>query len=109
MEIFINFENQQLQAGHEPLSGFVPVSDYAGYVVDDALSGRKYGADQYAKCHTNSRIIGWQCGFEPMLVIVNSYLSDVEIETDEAIELATDYLEEINWFSDGATDPDIVI
>ena len=109
MEIFINFEKKQLQAGHKPLDGFSPISDFAGYVIDDALNGRKYGSDKSAICHTNSRIIGWQCGFEPMIVIVNSYLSDVEIETDHAIDLATDYLDEIGWFSNGSIAPDIVI
>lgn len=99
--------------------------EYVGYVVDDAGSAgplysdrfkvvrhgnpakRLDGGDDQEPCY-RSRLIGWQCGAEPMFVSVHSYL-DVRIDTDEAIALATDYLDEIGWFSDGPTDPDYII
>ena len=74
---------------------------YVSFVVDDSLSVsrlrhnvRDYspGGFQYP-----SVLVGWQCGFEPLFVAVHSYL-DVELDDDEAIELATDFLSERNWF-----------
>lgn len=81
---------------------------YVSFVVDDSLNGREIGADQHATIRADSRLIGWQCGFEPLFVAVHSYLS-VRLDDDEAIELATDYLEERGWFADGPTEPDHVI
>lgn len=31
------------------------------------------------------------------------------VDEDEAIEIATDYLDEIGWFSDGPVEPDHVV
>ena len=97
---------------------------YVGYVVDDALCGRELGADPHAIVREGgddslpsrerkgfeyaSRLVGWQCGFEPMFVAVHSYL-DVHVEDDEAIDMASDYLQEIGWFSGEVTEPDFVI
>lgn len=97
---------------------------YVAYVVDDAGSGRRLGADPHAvirdgnplkridqpnaePCHP-SVLVGWEGKFGPVFVSVHSYL-DVKLDDDEAIEMATDYLEEIGWFSDGPTEPDYVI
>ena len=74
--------------------------EYVGHVVDDALNGRRIGSDQFAIVKENSTLIGWQCGFEPMFVSVHSYLPNVTIDTEEAIELAINYLKEINWFGE---------
>ena len=82
---------------------------YVAYVVDDALAAREVGADAHAKVQPHSRLVGWQCGFEPLFVAVHSYLPDVTINDDEAIELATSWLEEIKWFSGATTEPDYVI
>lgn len=89
--------------------------EYVGFVVDDALCGRRLGDDIHAVIHehnTNvkygSVLVGWQCGFEPMFVAVHSYL-DVELTDDECVELATDYLEERDWFADGPREPDYII
>jgi hypothetical protein len=89
---------------------------YVAYIVDDAGSGRTLGADPHAIVRSPemsdfkyaSALVGWQCGFEPLFVAVHSYL-DVALTEEEATELATDYLDEIGWFSNGPTDPDFVI
>jgi len=96
-------------------TGWDVLVPFVSYVVDDALNGRKLGEDQHAIVrsaatgHTHrSRLVAWQCGFEPIAVAVHSYL-DCELSDEEAIELATDYLSEINWFAYGATEPESCI
>lgn len=70
------------------------------YVVDDALNGRKLGADQFAVIRNegfkhNSVIVLCNCNNGQTIgVTVHSYL-DVQMDQDESIELATDYLNEI--------------
>lgn len=88
---------------------------YVSYVVDDALNGRTLGNDQHAvirevggEFRYPSVLIGWQCGFEPLFVVVHSYL-DVRLDEDYCVELATDYLSEIGWFSGEPTEPDYII
>lgn len=99
---------------------------YVAYVVDDAGSGRELGADPHAivresgvveqdgqrvlkgKHLYGSVLVGWQCGFEPLFVAVHSYL-DLQIHEPEAIEMATDYLQEIGWFAGEPTPPDYVL
>lgn len=81
---------------------------YVSYVVDDAPSARRVGADPHAHVQTHSWIIGWQSGFEPLCVAVHSYLPGVLLDEDEAVELAADYLDEIGWFTHGRCAPDIV-
>lgn len=72
---------------------------YVGHVVDDAGAGRRVGSDMYARILENSTLVGWQCGFEPMFVAVNSYLGG-KVDYSEAEDLAIDYLQEIGWFAD---------
>lgn len=88
---------------------------YVSFVVDDALNGRELNADIHAIVRTkgdqfehSSRLVGWQCGFEPLFVAVHSYL-DVHIDDDDAEELAKDYLEERGWFSCEPTDADYIL
>jgi len=62
----------------------------------------------------NARLVGWQCGFEPMFVAVWSYLGDTQgnldrLEDAEAEEIARDYLVERKWFSDEPTEADYII
>ena len=76
---------------------------YIALGVDDALAVR--GVNE---APANARLVGWQCGFEPLFVAVWSYL-DVELNDDEAIEIATDILQERKWFSDEPTEPDYII
>lgn len=42
-------------------------------------------------------LVCFQCGFEPLIVAVRSYLPDTRVPEDEAIEIAEDYLREIGW------------
>ena len=67
---------------------------YISYYVDDALSEHA-ASDMPA----NARLVGWQCGFEPMFVAVWSYL-DAPLDEAEAEEIAIDLLLEKNWFAD---------
>jgi hypothetical protein len=66
---------------------------YIGYCVDDALAERVL-----SDMPKNARLIGWQCGFEPMFVAVWSYL-DVPLDDEEAEELAMALLIEKRWFA----------
>jgi len=77
---------------------------YVSFCLDDALSERSI-RDMPA----NARLVGWQCGFEPLFVAVWSYLPDTRLDADDAIEIATDYLAERKWFADQPTEPDYVI
>ena len=86
---------------------------YVSFVVDDAGSGRELGADQHATTRESghkyrSVLVGWQCGFEPLFVAVHSYL-DVELDDQDAEEMAQEYLAERNWFSGEPTDADYII
>jgi len=76
---------------------------YVSFYVDDAQAFRSRD-----EMPDNARLVGWQCGFEPLFVAVWSYL-DVRLDDDEAAELATDMLRERNWFSDEPTEPDYII
>lgn len=82
---------------------------YIAYVLDDGLSP-DHSLDDL---RDDARLIGWQCGFEPVFVAVQSYLPGVRLDDDEAIEIAQEYLAEIGWFNDrdgGApSDPDFII
>ena len=75
--------------------------EYVGHHVDDALS------TDLKPITDKTRLVGWQCGFEPMFVAVHSYLNCV-ICDDEAEELAIDLLEEIGWFSGETKSPDFI-
>jgi hypothetical protein len=83
---------------------------YISYCVDDALAERSI-ADMPA----NARLVGWQCGFEPLFVAVWSYLGPTtggsdRVDDDEAVEVAVGLLVEKNWFGGREpTDPDYII
>jgi hypothetical protein len=74
-------------------------SFFVGYgishVLDDALSSDHTVAEFVA----NGRgvLVGFQCGFDQLLVGVMSYLPDCTVDDDEAIEIAEDYLRDIGW------------
>jgi hypothetical protein len=76
---------------------------YVGHCVDDALSERSI-----SDIPANARLVGWQCGFEPMFVAVWSYL-DLRLDDQEAEELAVDLLTEKKWFSGEPTSADYII
>lgn len=80
---------------------------YISYCVDDA------GAERDVKdMPANARLVGWQCGFEPMFVAVWSCLGSW-LDDEEAEDLAIDLLIEKKWFSGqhdrGGTEPDYII
>jgi hypothetical protein len=82
---------------------------YISLCVDDALSERSID-DMPA----NARLVGWQCGFEPLFVAVWSYLGDTQgrstrLDDAEAEEIATELLVERKWFSDGLRPADYII
>jgi hypothetical protein len=78
---------------------------YISRCVDNALADRSID-DMPA----NARLVGWQCGFEPMFVAVWSYLPNSRLDDDEAAELAIDRLIEAGWFGRlGPMDPDYII
>lgn len=78
---------------------------FISYFLDDALGDSHSLAD----LRPDARLIGWQCGFEPLFVAVQSYLPGVVLGDDEAIVIATDYLVERDWFADGPTEPDHIL
>lgn len=69
---------------------------YVAYCVDDALSECKISE---MPDNGKVRLIGWQCGFEPLFVAVWSYM-DLDLDDDEAEELATELLIEKHWFGE---------
>ena len=71
--------------------------------VDNALAVRK-AADR----PENVRLVGWQCGAEPMFIAVWSYLGD-RLPDDEAADIAKDYLAEVKWFAGEPTEPDYIL
>lgn len=76
---------------------------YVRVVLDDALSDG-------ANMKPDARLVGWQCGFEPMFVAVQSYLPGCTLTDDEAVGIAADYLAEKGWFSDPADSlPDYIL
>jgi len=82
---------------------------YVSVCLDNGLAERSID-DMPA----NARLVGWQCGFEPMFVAVWSYLGDTQgnldrLEDAEAEEIARDYLVERQWFSDEPTEADYII
>lgn len=67
--------------------------EYVGHHVDDTMSTEEKPITK------NTRLVGFQCGFEPMVVAVHSYLPDCSCDDNEAEELAVDLLEEHGWFN----------
>jgi len=74
------------------------------YVLNDALS-----LVPKAKLRTDARLIGWYSEFDPMFVAVQSFLPDVVLDKDEAIEIAMEYLDEIGWYLGIPTYPDFCL
>lgn len=76
---------------------------YIGYCLDNTLAVRSLD-----DMPDNAVLVGWQAGFEPMFVAVWSYLGG-DLDEDEAIEIAKDFLDEIKWFAGPPTEPDWVL
>lgn len=75
---------------------------YVSHVLDDA------GNADPKPIADNARLVVYQCGFEPMVVAVQSYLG-VRLNAAEAEDIAMEYLQEIGWFSAGPSDADYII
>ena len=73
---------------------------YVSYAVDDTGARRDLAA-----MPASARLVGWQCGVEPLFVAVWSYLPGVTLEADEAEAIASDFLAEREWFADNANPP----
>jgi len=80
---------------------------YVSFYIDDTLSPRK--KEDLLPDLKKVRLVGWQCGFEPLFVAIWSYL-DVYIDDADAEEIAVDYLQEIGWFRNREeTTPDYIL
>ncbi len=78
---------------------------YCSFAVDDSGNPRRLD-----EIPTTARLVGWQCGFEPLFVAVWSYLPGITLDESDAEELATDLLRERGWFGDaGERDADYII
>lgn len=77
---------------------------YVSFCVDNAQSEHPI-----TDIPADARLVGWQCGFEPMFVAVWSYLN-IRLDDEEAEDLATELLKERAWFaSEEAPPPDYII
>ena len=72
--------------------------EYVGYIVNDGLDGKRVHSLVGVNANLDrDRLVSIQCGHEPMVVLVQSYLPDTSIDEDEALDLVKDYLTEIRW------------
>jgi hypothetical protein len=80
-------------------------ANYISFVADDAGAGWDISSREFIDSPTfqsakdlaanpKVRLVGWQCGFEPLFVAVRSYLPDTNIDEEEAEELAINFLNE---------------
>jgi hypothetical protein len=76
---------------------------YVSHILDDSLNV------QSGPVQDNDTLVGWQCGFEPLFVAVRSYLPGVKVNSQDAEEIALDYLEEIGWFGKNVRPADYVV
>ena len=63
------------------------------WYLDDSLNTH----DEPYPIDENVRLIGFQCGFEVAVVAVKSYLPNIRLSDQDAMEIAEDYLKEIKW------------
>ena len=111
----------QYEAGNIPIPHFLKDEhdnkkhaeylEYVSYVVDDSGNGRAGnksdphlpGNELNPDAKHRPVLIVYQCGFEPMVVAVYSYL-DVVIYEGDAEDMANEYLIEIDWLKSGSCD-----
>ncbi len=72
---------------------------YISFAVDSALAPR-----EISEMPANARLVGWQCGFEPLFVAVWSMFDGVKLDDDVAEEIAHDLLVERGWFGTDSKD-----
>ena len=73
---------------------------YVSFALDDALSDRTG-----EPIPDHARLVGYQCGFEPLFIAVWSYLG-IRLDESDAEDIARDYLIERRWFTDCDNPPD---
>ena len=85
--------------------------EYVSVVLDDSLN-----IQPIAAIKPDARLVGWQCGFEPLFVAVIGATIDTRgrrdrPDADEAVEIARDYLRERKLFSelDAENEPSYVL
>jgi hypothetical protein len=78
---------------------------YVSRILDEALSADHPLSD----IRSDAVLVGWRCGFEPLFIAVQSYIPGVVLTTEEAEEIATDWLIERKWFSGEPREADYVI
>jgi len=78
--------------------------DYISFCVDDAMQLRSID-DMPA----NARLIGWQCGFEPLFVSVWSISPGLRVSDLSAEAIAAAMLDGRGWFADGPTPADYIL
>lgn len=72
------------------------------YFIDDARSVHELPIEGQ-----KLTVVGYEVGFEYLLVGVFSYLPSCKVSEDEAEDIATDYLLEIGYFEDVDSIPNI--
>lgn len=78
---------------------------YVSFCLDDSLNVRTGES-----IPEDARLVVYQCGFEPLVVAVWSYLPGCTVDDVDAEDIARDYLLERKWFGYGtATDADYVL
>ncbi len=87
---------------------------YVSFIADDAGSFREPAGLPCDNPTDRDWLIGWEDpGFDPCFVRVRSYLPGVHLKADEAIEYATDGLDEVyDFFGEGSgrnREPDHII
>lgn len=77
---------------------------YVSFYVDDALNAGRVDnlVGGINAIPANARLVGYQCGFEPLFVAVWSYLPGITLSEEDAEDLACDYLSERGWFRSGS-------
>lgn len=83
---------------------------YVSFIADDAGSFRR---PANLPCDTPTAydwLIGWRCKFRPLFVRVRSYLPEIHLNADEAVNMAVNGLAENKWFINGRTViPDYIV
>lgn len=77
---------------------------YISHIINDALH-----VDDGLTLSPDARLVGWQCGFEPMFIAVQSYIPGVVIDASDAEDIAIEYLVERGWFGkDGPSEAEYI-
>lgn len=74
---------------------------YVSFAVNDS-GNQSSSNEKFIPKH--ARLVGWQCGFEPLFVAVYSTVG-VRLDDSDAEEIATELLQKRNWFTDNEDPP----